>query len=65
MTAVSVEDMAVCAEREVAYRQRVYPRWVKLGRMTQAKADREIAAMQAIVDHLRAAAPADRDLFGQ
>jgi hypothetical protein len=39
-----------CAERELKMRQRVYPRWVQSEKMTQAKADREIALMQAIVE---------------
>ena len=39
-----------CAVRELAMRRRVYPRWVSLGKMTQEKADREIALMQAIAD---------------
>lgn len=46
------------AEREVAMRQRLYPRWVREGRMTQAEADRAIGVMQAI-----AADYAPRDLF--
>lgn len=37
-----------CVEREIAMRRRVYPRWVADGRMTQAKADAEIAAMSAV-----------------
>ncbi len=36
------------ALREVKMRRRVYPRWVAGGRMTQAKADEEIAIMEAI-----------------
>ena len=39
-----------CAVRELAMRRRVYTRWVSLGKMTQEKADREIALMQAIAD---------------
>lgn len=36
--------------REVKYRKRVYARLVSDGRMTQAKADEQIAIMQAIAD---------------
>ncbi len=46
------------ALREVKMRRRVYPRWVADGRMTQAKADEEIAIMEAI-----AADYAEPDLF--
>lgn len=42
-----------CAKRELAMRKKVYPRWVEQGRMTQQKADREIACMSAIVEDYR------------
>lgn len=48
----SLTDMIACAPREVSMRRRVYPNWVKAGRMTQAKADQEISTMQAIHDRL-------------
>lgn len=37
------------ARRELAMRERVYPAWVRSRRMTQEKADYEIAVMAAIV----------------
>jgi hypothetical protein len=37
-----------CAERELAMRRRVYPRWIEAKRMSQGKADQEIALMQEI-----------------
>ena len=49
---VSLADQIACAKRESALRQRVYPAWVKSGRMKQADADREIARMNAIVQTL-------------
>lgn len=50
---VPIHEQVECAERELGYRRRVYPRWVSDGRMTQAKADLEIARMEAIVKTLR------------
>jgi hypothetical protein len=50
---VSIEDQVRAAEREAALRRRVYPRWVGDGKMTQAKADAEIAAMEAIIETLK------------
>lgn len=41
--AVSIDEQVQCAKRELGFRQRCYPRWVTEGRMTQAKADKEIA----------------------
>jgi hypothetical protein len=53
---VSYDDMIACAKRELAMRKRVYPRWVADDRMTQDKADKEIAHMTAILEHLLKAA---------
>lgn len=48
-------ELVACADREVGLRRRVYPVWVRQGRMSQEKADEEIAKMQAICSLLRAA----------
>lgn len=40
------------AERELRLRRSAYPRWVAAKKMTQTKADREIAGMEAIVGTL-------------
>jgi hypothetical protein len=53
---VSFDDMIACVRRELALRKRVYPKWVAQERMSQAKALKEIACMQAIHDHLMRAA---------
>lgn len=47
------EQLRRCAERELCLRRRVYPGRVERGRMTQDKANREIAMMEAIIDYLR------------
>jgi hypothetical protein len=58
------DQLAVAAERELRFRERVYARRVLLGKMTRAKADEEIALMKAIAEHMRG--EADRDsLFGR
>jgi hypothetical protein len=49
---VEIGDQLKAAKREAALRRRVYPRWVAENGMTQAKADHEIAAMDAIVETL-------------
>lgn len=46
-------DKYNCAKRELSMRKRVYPRWVSEGRMSQEKADQEIACMAAIVEDYR------------
>ena len=48
-TPITVDDKRACLERELRLRRRVYPRFVKAGRMTPEQAAREIALMQAIL----------------
>lgn len=48
MSEITRADKRACAQRELAFRERFYPRWVAAGRMTQEEADREIARMRAI-----------------
>lgn len=50
----SPAEKLAAIEREMKMRRRVYPRWVADGRMTQAKADAEIAVMEAIAEDYRA-----------
>jgi hypothetical protein len=51
---ITLDMQIACARRELALRQRVYPKWVGAGRMKQAEADKELAAMQAVHDTLTA-----------
>lgn len=53
---ITLEQQIACVRRELALRQRVYPKWVSAGRMKQADADKELAAMQAVHDTLSAIA---------
>lgn len=55
----STKEKREAIDREVRFRQRVYPRWVAAGKMTQEFADRQIAIFQEV-----AADYAERDLFG-
>jgi hypothetical protein len=40
-------------EREIAQRERVYPRWVEAGKLPRATADRQIAVMRAVLHTLK------------
>lgn len=46
--AIPYEDQVEAIERELKLRERVYPRRVEGGQMTQALADREVARMRAV-----------------
>lgn len=50
--APTLADMIACAKREVAMRERVYPRRVADGKMKPAAADRELETMRAILAKL-------------
>ena len=39
-----------CIQREIKMRERVYPRWVASGTMSQEKADLELEVMRAIAE---------------
>jgi len=52
---VPLDEQIKSVEREIAVRVRVYPRWVVDRRLTQAKADHEIAAMKAVLATLQKA----------
>lgn len=51
--AIDLQAQIACVEREIRLRQKVYPRWVGNRRMSQEKADLEIATMKAVLDTLR------------
>jgi hypothetical protein len=59
---ISAADKLRCAERELKYRARTYPRLVEQHKMGQATADREIAIMKEIAADMRAQAEAERML---
>ena len=42
-------DQIACVKREIGFRRRVYARRVDSGSMTKAQAEREIAAMEAVL----------------
>lgn len=49
---VTLEQQIACLRRELALRERVYPKWVASGRMTPVGADRELDAMRAALQTL-------------
>jgi hypothetical protein len=49
---VNLNDLLGCCRRELAVRQRVYPKWVAKGTMKQDKADQEIELMRTVVEFL-------------
>lgn len=66
---MDLNEQIKAVEREIGMRARVYPAWVRGGKMSQAKADHETAAMQAVLKTLQQLrdghlAPADAPITG-
>lgn len=49
---MTLQEQIDCVRREIGMRERVYPRWVASGKMTQTKADHEIATMREVLETL-------------
>jgi hypothetical protein len=49
-----------CLKRELTMRRHVFPRRVKQSSMSQAKANREIALIEAMIDDYRIAVEGER-----
>lgn len=56
---ITLDEQIECVRREIGMRNRVYPRWVTIGRITQAHADHQIASMTAALATLEALRPAE------
>lgn len=52
MHEVDLNDLLGCARRELAFRQRCYPRWIDKGTITEKKAAKELELMREVVDFL-------------
>jgi hypothetical protein len=49
---VNLNELLACCRREVAFRQRCYPKWVEKGTLTEKKAEKELELMRQVVDFL-------------
>lgn len=49
---VTLNDQIKCVQREIAMRKACYSKWVDGNRMKQDMADKELAAMEAVLDTL-------------
>ncbi len=57
---IPLDEQIKCVRREISLRDRVYPSWVARQRMTQRKADEEIATMRAVLATLEGLAEKER-----
>ena len=49
---IDLNALLGCCRRELAFRQRVYPKWVEKGTLTQKKAEAELDLMRTVVEFL-------------
>lgn len=49
---VNLNDLLGCARRELAFRQRCYPKWIERGTLSEAKAQKEIELQRTLVEFL-------------
>ena len=40
--------LVACIDREIGFREKSYPRWVKQGKLTAGEADRQLYLMRAV-----------------
>ncbi len=59
---ITLDDQIRCVKREIAMRRVVYPKWITQGKIDQAKADREIEVMEAVLKTLEVLASETLDL---
>jgi hypothetical protein len=52
---VPLPEQIMCVQREIAMRERAYPRFVAKGSMKLDRAEREIVVMRAVLETLRKA----------
>jgi hypothetical protein len=50
---VSLDEQIASVEREVRLRERVYPRWVSLGKLNRSAAEHELDCMVAVLKTLQ------------
>jgi hypothetical protein len=62
---ISIQAQIACVERELRMRRNTYGRLVVVGTMKQETADKEIAAMEAVLLTLKSLAPAEQTLFDE
>ena len=53
MTEITLDQQIKCAYREIGMRKKFYPRYIANDQMSQATADHEIAAMEAVYATLK------------
>lgn len=54
MARITIHHQIQEIERELAMRRRVYPRWVRLGKIRKMDADHRVEVLESILEELHA-----------
>lgn len=49
---MTIEDQIKCVERELKFRERCYPNWVCIGKLSKKKANYELVTMREVLKTL-------------
>lgn len=61
----SLQEQIRGVEREVRYRERVYPRLIDAGKLTQRNADYQVALMKDVLETLTTIGAEQADMFNK
>ena len=50
---ITIDEQVAEVKREIAMRQRLYPKWIEAGSMKKSKADFQILVMEAVLISLQ------------
>ena len=56
---IPLQEQLAEVRREIALRERVYPRWISQGKLEPTKAQRKLATLRAVADTLARLAKAE------
>lgn len=59
----SLREQIACVKREIAIRERVYPKWIESKRITADQCRNEIECMKAVLDTLQKLPDPQAQLF--
>jgi hypothetical protein len=49
---IDLNELLACCRRELAFRQRCYPKWVSKGSLSEKKAEKELELMREVCEFL-------------
>lgn len=63
MKSFTLDEQIAELKRELGVRERVYPKWIEMGRITKEKAEENKGKLQAAIKTMTGLIPVQVDLF--